>query len=63
VNPFDAIVDLDHPHPLDRFWNFLEDEELDNRQLAQNLDDDIDPDDDELEMEFMLSTRLWSGVD
>jgi hypothetical protein len=54
ANPFDAIVDLNHPQPPDQLWNFLEDEELDNRHLAQNLDDDIDDDDDDLEMEFML---------
>jgi hypothetical protein len=42
ANPFDAIIDLDHSQPPDRLWNFLEDEELDNRHLPQNLDDDID---------------------
>jgi hypothetical protein len=57
-NPFD-IVDLEHGHaqpglPPDRLWNFLEEEELANRHMAQNLDDDIDIDDDDLEMEFML---------
>jgi hypothetical protein len=36
--------------------------ELDNRHLAQNVDDDIGADDDDLEMEFMPYTRLWSGL-
>jgi hypothetical protein len=51
-----------HSLPIDCGISF-EDEELDNRHLAQNVDDDIDADDDDFEMEFMLSMHLWSGVE